>query len=544
VRPLPSRSSQIAARADDVPQPNHGIHARTSILNFLFPSVTDLIFIALLLMLTTATLAVKLLGDAGIGWHIRAGQVMLASHSILRTDIFSSTMAGHPWYAWEWLYDLVVAAIHSRTGLGGVVFFTALIIAFTFSLLFRLSLKRGSSIAIAIVFVVLSMFASSIHFFTRPHVVSWLLTLVWFEILDRAEADRRDARRLWLLPVIMFVWVNVHGGFLLGFALLAIYLAGGIVGYFRSTDNDARRGAFAWLRRLSGVTFASAAATFVNPYGHRLHEHIYRYLSDRFLMNHIDEFRSPNFHGLPQQGFVVLLLLTLAALASRTRNLRISHILVIVFAAYAGLYASRNLPTSCILLSLVIAPVLSDTLRELAQKPVAQWLQRLAKRWNSFDLRMTGMEFRLRGHLWPALLVLAGMVASLHGTSWLAPSAHFDRNRFPVQAVDFMAQSGIQEPVFAPDYWGGYLIYRLYPKTKVVLDDRHDLYGDQLLKDYLRVINIQERWQSVLERQRVNVVLMPAGSSLANLLSISPGWRMAYSDSVAVLFQRTNKILQ
>jgi hypothetical protein len=74
------------------------------------PSITDLFFVALLGLLVFTTLSVRLLGDAGIGWHIRTGQLILASHAIPRVDPFSATMSGQAWFAWEWLYDVLVGA--------------------------------------------------------------------------------------------------------------------------------------------------------------------------------------------------------------------------------------------------------------------------------------------------------------------------------------------------------------------------------------------------------------------------------------------------
>ena len=160
----------------------------------------------------------------------------------------------------------------------------------------------------------------------------------------------------------MVVWVNVHGGFLVGFALLGIYWVGAVWQWFKLREdrfNDAlqkiRIG-----RRVRNLTIAgivSAAATFVNPYGFQLHVHIYRYLSNRFLMDHIDEFQSPNFHYVAQKCFAVLLLLTLGALVVGRREIGASQGLVVLFAVYSGLYASRNIPVSSLLLILVIGPV-------------------------------------------------------------------------------------------------------------------------------------------------------------------------------------------
>src|SRR6202453_4017547 len=80
---------------------------RPAWVRWVVPSTGDLIFAALLGLLVFSALSVRLLGDAGIGWHIRTGQMILATHAILRVDPFSATMAGHPWFAWEWLYDVL-----------------------------------------------------------------------------------------------------------------------------------------------------------------------------------------------------------------------------------------------------------------------------------------------------------------------------------------------------------------------------------------------------------------------------------------------------
>src|SRR5277367_4121074 len=128
-------------RADSLnPAPSPAeVQARSGPFFWLIPSVADLWFVVLLVTLSVGAASSRLLGDAGIGWHIRNGQQMLATHAVTRTDSFSVTMQGQPWFAWEWLYDLGIAAIHHLAGLNGVVFFTALVIAFTFALALRIA---------------------------------------------------------------------------------------------------------------------------------------------------------------------------------------------------------------------------------------------------------------------------------------------------------------------------------------------------------------------------------------------------------------------
>jgi len=98
-----------------------------------------------------------------------------------------------------------------------------------------------------------------------------------------------------------------------------------------------------------------------------------------------------------------------------------------------------------------------------------------------------------------------------------------------------------REPIFCPDWWGGYLIYRLYPERAVVIDDRHDLYGESFLRDYLKTIEGRPGWDGLLDRSEVDVVLMPIASPLTALLRQSSQWSVVYEDRVAVLFHRARR---
>jgi hypothetical protein len=525
-------------------RPQSASSSTPSWFQWVSPSITDLFFLVIFFALTYGILAPRLLGDAGIGWHIRNGQQMLQAHAITRVDSFSSTMSGQPWYAWEWLYDAMVALIHQSLGLNGVVFFSGLIIAATFTLTLKFALLRGASLPLALVLLLFSMGACSIHFLARPHLLSWLIAVVWFQIVDTAASCLVPEQRrcLYWLPALMLLWVNVHGGFVFGLVLLALYMVAGWIQYFASSGAGDRERIAGLHRQLGIATVLSILATFLNPYGYRLHQHIYDYLTNRFLMNHIDEFLSPNFHHVPQQCFAILLLITLAALAVTFRKLAAPQLLVILFAAWSGIFASRNLPISSLLLVLVMAPLLPEAFSEAAARPdYAASLRGLLLRLRSFETRMRKMEFSFRGHLWPLLGVAFGLWICWHGGrlgSNRLMDAHFDAGRFPVQAVEVIADRGGEVPIFCPDIWGGYLIYQLYPRIKVVVDDRHDLYGSEFFKNYLKVIQVQPGWDQVLEQEHVTRVLAPANSSLTVLLRESPQWMVVHEDDTAVLFRK------
>jgi len=495
------------------------------------PSVADLIFVALLLVLVFTPLSGRLLGDAGIGWHIRTGQQILSTHTVPRVDPFSSTMGGKPWVAWEWLYDLIVGELEARLGLNGVIWFTAVVIAAVLAWTFHLLMRLGVNVLVGLVLILLAISASTIHFLARPHVVSWLFTVAWFWILGSSERnclgeDGAGGRWLWALPFLMLVWANVHGGFVMGFVLLGIFWLGAVWTWLTANESRIEEAllklsAGKRARVLVWVGLFSAAASLINPDGWKLHAHVYSYLTNRFLMDHIDEFQSPNFHGIAQKCFALLLLITLATLAVRRRELRLSEGLTVLFAVYSGLYASRNIPAASLLLVIVVGPLVPT-----------RWIP-------GFFRRMATVESGLRGHLWPILAVLVTFLVAANGGragSTVLMDAHFDVKRMPVEAVHFLETHQVAGPVLAPDYWGGYLIYRLYPRAQVVLDDRHDLYGADFFKSYLKAIHVEPGWQGFLQEHKAACVLLPKDGALANRLAASGSWKTIYSDDVAIAF--------
>jgi hypothetical protein len=510
---------------------------------FFVPSVRDLVFLLLFWALLIGPLSNRPLADGDIGWHIRTGEQILATHSIPRTDPYSSTMQGQPWFAWEWLYDALLGIVHGAMGLNGVVWLAALLMATTFALLLSEMLRRGTGMPVALLLWLLALGASSIHLFARPHIVSWLLTVLWFVALERWEQGSAPFWLRWFFPASMVLWVNLHGGWLFGMTLLAVYMVAAFVESLRARDAIVRIRCGHRARAMHWTFAASALATVVNPYGWRLHAHIYHYLSDSYLMNRIAEFRSPDFHGWGQRCFVLILVLVLIAAAGSREKIRLSHWLAAVLAAYAGVYAARNLPVSSMLLVLIAGPRLWESVVALVERPGA-WgaMRRWAVRVSEFAARAGTQEFQLRGHLWAAVGVSATLAICLAGGRFGSrPVVHaqFDAKHFPAGATEYLEQEQSTEPVFGPDQWGGYLIYRLYPQRKVVIDDRHDLYGSDRFREYLVLIQAEPGWKDVLEKWQIRTMVLPAGSTLANLMGKIPQeWQAVYEDEVAVVMER------
>jgi hypothetical protein len=507
-------------------------------VRWVLPSFADVFFLVLIGILAFSPSSAALLGDADTGWHIRNGEIIFATRAVPRTDSFSYTRAGQPWYAWEWLYDLAIAGIHHLAGLNGVVLFSAVVIAATFALLFRIVLRRSGSFVVALGLTLLASAAAQIHMLARPHILSWLFTLLWVEALYRFEEGKHSAL-LWL-PPFMLLWVNVHGGFILGLVILGLFGCSHIWKYLTTSSSENLLD----VAKLAAAFCACLAVTLLTPYGYKLHVHVYQYLSNGFLMNSINEFMSPNFHAAGYGYFEIFILLSILGIALAHDRVTVTDLLLILFSIHAGLFAARNIPLSVILMSLAMGPMLARVVTAGgSQSAYPPWLDSLREAVNDISESMAGMERQFRGHALVLVALAASFAIVLNGGRVLSAqvvSAHFDEKTFPVKATEFIASQGIHDHLFNPDEWSGYLIYKLYPGTKVYFDDRHDFYGEAFIKEYLEARNATWRWQEPLDKYQVRWVLIATDCPLAGVLKENKGWRAAYDDGRAIVFARTS----
>jgi hypothetical protein len=486
------------------------------------PSLADFLFLGLLYFLLFTPFCISMLDDAGIGWHIRTGQQFLATHVIPRVDSFSAIMAGKPWFAWEWLYDALAGELDSSMGLNGVTWLTAVVIASVFGWLFRLLILRGTHLLFALALTSLAFLASTIHALTRPHVLSWLLALAFYALLDASEREASSpqaSRRLWLLPLLTLLWANVHASFPLGFALIGAYWLPAFWSWRRHQDPVAAKRA----RELTAIGIACIVASLVNPYGWHLHGHILGFLGNGVMMSQSEEYQSPDFHQFAPRCFLLLLLICVATFIARARELRVSQTLLALLSIYAALYAARSLPTSSLFLAMAAGPLLKPATR-------------------GFAADMAAMDREQRGHLWPiAAVLLTAWVAANGG--WVGNrkllDAHFDPHHMPVEAVNYIERNPVPGPILSTDGWGGYFIYRLFPRSLVVLDDRQDLFGEELMSAYRRMVDVQPGWDKFLLQHSTGYVVLPADAPLSSMLRKTEGWRVVHSDDVAVVFLHT-----
>jgi len=515
--------------------------AKSSPVLRLLPSLTDVAFLLPIVFLFAPLNGVKsMLGDGDTGYHIRAGEWILANGRVPDRDIFSFTKAGEPWFAWEWLWDAGFAWLHQCGGLAAVVLVSLLVIGLTFALLFRLARRRCGNPLLAISVTLLAVAASSIHWLARPHVFSWLFLVIFLGLLERVSEGR--FRLLWWLPPLTVLWTNLHGGFFLGIVLVLSYAAGELTSWLIDADPSVRRRALGRSRPFLLAGVGCLAASFVNPYFYRLHKHICAYLTDTYHLGNIAEFQSLSFRHPTAPYFEAIAALGAMGILWSLWRRRYAHAILLGGFLHGALLAKRNIPVFVILAAPIIALCLDEVLKRIERATVADWIRRATRSFTDLAAEFATMDRGWRLHVTSvaAFALLCVLVD--------APSApgklrgEYDSRGYPAKAVQMLRALDPSERIFTGDEWGDYVIYRLYPERKVFIDGRSDFYGARFSDKYIDVMNVKLGWEEHLNRYGVEAILLPVETPLGAALKESRRWCVVYDDSVAIIFRTVDSL--
>jgi hypothetical protein len=505
----------------------------------LLPSLTDIAFLMPIGFLFGRMGGVHtLLSDCDTGWHIRTGEWIASNHQIPARDMFSFTKTGAPWFAWEWLSDIVFAWLNNHGGLAALVVASIFVIAVTFTLLFRLALRQSDPI-IAVAVTMLATAASALHWLARPHLISLLFLVLFYRALESVRAGRErfhGVPYLVVLPLATVLWTNLHGGFFFGILMLAAYGVGELLTLLLSADRA--QTAVAWRRArnyfLSGL--GCLAASLINPYFYRLHLHVVQYLTDDFQARHVVEMLTLNFHHPVAIFFEILLLLGVAGAIWHAAHGSYTEAVLVLMWGHAGLLASRNIPLYGIVAAPIAASALSAWLKILPELNVASWLKAAARKFMALAAETAKTDSIPRWHIvsGAAFLFVAALIYAPHPPALFRPE--YDPKSYPAGALAVL-RSDSSARIFTNDEWGDYLIYRLYPKNRVFVDGRSDFYGDDFVRKYLDVMNVKYDWQQTLDQFGINTILLSPGTPLAGAVKESSRWRVVYDDGIALVFR-------
>lgn len=506
---------------------------RVSWKQMLVPSTSVILWLAVFLGLFLSHQREELINtDGDICWHVAAGKWMMDHGEIIKADPFSHTRPNAPLITHDWGSEILFASVWKWLGWSGVAMVAAALIASLVWLLHRQLLAEGNGVVASTGLVFLAAMACSIHWLARPLLFTQILICAFHWQLRSFQRGDLSMPVLFVrLGVLTVVWVNLHGAFFAGFVLIGMYAVGAGLEWWRG-GADPTGGAQKRTVGFVSVLVICLVASLANPNGWRLHAHIVEFLSSPLLTTVTPEFASPDFHSSGARGFLLILMLLAIVLIQARTQLSSMEFLVVGGWGLMALYSTRNIPVFAI----VAVPILAGHVRQMvASRGISSPGSRLALA----ALRFNTVHANAGGTAW---IVVVGVCLSL-ALVWETYrergifSTELRRDTFPVGAVDHLVkhESDLVGEMFNDYDWGGYLSIYL-PARKVFTDGRNDFYGDELVKEYLRVAAVDSSWERIFDRYDVGWVIMPRESAIVRYLSLHPSWTVSYDDArVAVL---------
>jgi hypothetical protein len=471
--------------------------------------------------------------DSDMWWHLRAGEETWRARQPVITDTFSYTRYGERWINHSWLSQVGMYLLFKFGGyltLGAMMALLA-----TLSMFFVYLQMDIHPILRGLVLVFAALVAAKV-WSPRPQLVSLVMFGAVGYILYLFKWRKQNF--LWILPIVFVLWSNLHGGYVLGLLLIGSMIGGELINHLLGLE---ARESLTWrgIRQLVLWELVGALVVVINPNGFAMWTIALQTIRVEVLQQFVSEWASPDFHDISQQPFIWLLLATLGAAGVSSKRLDGSDLVAVSGFAYLALVARRNYGP----FAMVAAPILSRHLEAI----LAGWHERRFPRWAGVTNRpgigplstnSRPLSPRISKAVNLFVITVLGTAALMKLLFVTNPTVveNFERRAFPVEAVAWIRDNGPPGRLFNAYNWGGYLVMNL-PEYLVFVDGRTDLFNDEVLEEWLDVVNAKEGWQHILDKWNVNLLLLQPDMKIVDQLS-NKGWQLVYSDQLAVVYVR------
>lgn len=438
------------------------------------------------------------IAEHDLWWHMRAGELIVATRSIPHADVFSYTAAGSPWVVQSWLADVFLHGIDAAFGPRGIIVWRALMLVAIYGLAARIMVKDAGHSVRTWALIALATYAGVLGWIERPNLFSYLL------IVAVVALARDSERRAWWAVPLIALWANLHAMVVLGVGVLLLLAGARWLAVVTRLD-DARDCA----RRATLVAGAGLLASFINPSGPAIWSFAARLTRTASLVS--TEWASPDFHRAGVLPFLALILVAAVVMAYARDRITPTELMLAAAFIGLGLFSERNLPASGLVLGLVLArllrPVPAGDVREAAE-------QRTPPETRGNNLSVTG----------PALVAVLAVLALIVVQRFPSSSdlvAVADRS-LPVAAIRDLPREPIR--LFIDDRWGGLAIYMRWPGVHVAIDGRAEVYGKARIARYAVTLAGDHTW---LDETCTTHAIVPETSGLAMSLRSDPEWMLA-----------------
>lgn len=475
-------------------------------------SLVDLFGFVVLLVLVLASS--NILGDPGVGWHLRTGQWIFDNGAIPSSDPFLWGTEGRPWVSNQWLSDVMLWALYSVGGLSTISALTISLCVLPFVLLApRWCSKLPLSAPALALGIFLCMGLAKIQWYVRPVVFSFVFFAVTYwrtqQACERGTFLKSD---FLLMPALFALWANMHPAFPLG--LLVVLL---------SLSELQQRRAVLQLAGLCGL------ATLINPYGWTLHLAAAGLVSSDFFMKLNVEWLSPDFHEAQFMPLLAVLFLVVSAPKTAQSSSRFERLTFAIFVVLA-LRACRYAPF------LAFTAILPTTLS-------LQSHFNMLRRWSSNRSLRPFVEPAASDSLPTGLLT--GILSLVICVYALVCNQFPERSirelplppELSAQALAVLQSFPPHSKIFHTPNVGGFLTWSLWPTQRPWIDDRNEMSGQEIYEDFLTLSRAQPKWKEVLTKYKFDYLLLERNSAACSLMENLADWKSLYLDDTVCIFK-------
>jgi len=449
-----------------------------------------------------------LLQDSDTYWHIGIGQWIIDHAAVPYADFYSFTRSGSPWMSNAWLSQVLYATAYAHAGWAGPIALAALATAAAVMIFLKL-IESCFEPVYRVLLALLALLLSSPHLLARPHVLALPLMVAWGGGLIRAVDQRSPPP--WLLLPLMAIWANLHGGFVLGLALIAPIA-------LEALWQSAAAQRFTVAKQWSLFAMAALAASCCTPYLHNTLIAAATIMNLGQVLTVVSEWRPADFSSFGPFEAALLGLVGLALY--RGVVLSLPRIALLLLLTHMALSHVRCLEAFAFLVPLAMARPFRD--QATPATPA-----------DAIDTRASSLVSALA-----MLAVFGGTLAST-----VIYAAHHDfafvRTQAPAAALDILRQRHTRR-IFNDYQFGGFLIANHVP---TFIDGRAELYGEKFAMNYIRTVEGRslDQLTGLLDDFQVDATLLAPDRPAAQLLDHMPGWTRLYADDIAVIHVRTDK---
>ena len=449
---------------------------------------------AVLLMVTVVFSGLRqpshVLGDPDIWWHIANARTVTETHHFVHADAYSFTLHAERWVNPEWLSEMPYWLGYRSFGLVGIYLVTGLLVSSNVLFLYWRSYFKSRSAGVALWVAALGFVLMVVNANSRTILVAYIALGIELAILEALE--KGNARWLWALPPLFCIWINLHGSWIIGLALLVVYIACGLVRFSKGIFEQV---AFSPRLRnqLLYVLGACIVVLIINPYGWRLVWNPFDMAVNQSLnIANVQEWQPLNLGWFVGKAAVLAIVLMLIANALRGRKWKIYEMVFVVFAWFSAFDHARF----TFLAALITIPMLAgDLARAFPGEPNPKTI--------------------------PFMNALMALGA-LGVIGWYIPSnAKMEKamaEDWPMQTI-----ASIQPTwrTLNQDQLGG--VFDFYGKPSFI-DTRWDIFEHHgVMKDFIDILRVKNSLE-LLDKYQIDHVLVRQEESLAYLLEHSSGW--------------------